>query len=127
MVPTGELFDRPVVKLVARGADGSFCLLPRHADVVAALVPGIAVATDVDGVEHFIAADEGLLVKVGPDVLVSVAHAVLGHDVDDLREALDARLAALDDEARRARSALARLEASALRGFLDLEQVHDVR
>ena len=126
MVPTRELIDESIVKIVARGADGAFCLLPRHADFVSALVPGIIVATRADGIERFLATDEGLLVKTGPDVLISVAHASAGDDVDSLRKALDARFDALDDEARRARTALARLEASTLRGFLDLERARHV-
>lgn len=132
MVPTRELVDLKIVKLVARGANGAFCLLPRHADFVTALVPGIVVITYANGaegadrIERFIATDEGLLIKCAAEVFVSVAHAVVGDDIDLLRETLDARLGALDDEARRARSALARLEASTLRGFLDLETARHV-
>lgn len=126
MVPTHELVDRPIAKLIARGRDGAFCLLPRHVDFVSALTPGIMAATGIDGKEVFIATDEGLLVKTGADVLVSVTHAIEGSDIGRLREALDEQLGAIDDEERRARTALARLEANALRGFLDLERMGHV-
>ena len=122
MVPTHELIDFAIRKLVARGIDGAFCLLPRHIDFVSALVPGILVVTPVSGAARYVAIDEGLLVKIGDDVLVSVAHAMVGDDLAELRSALDARRNAIDEESRRARTALARLEARALRGVFDLER-----
>ena len=41
LLPTEILVDEEVVKVVAEAQNGSFCLLPRHIDFVAALVPGL--------------------------------------------------------------------------------------
>ena len=65
VLPSGVLLDQEVVKVVAEAENGSFCLLPRHVDFVAALVPGILAFTPAQGDEAFLATDEGVLVKCG--------------------------------------------------------------
>lgn len=122
LLPTELLLDTEAVKVVAEAPNGWFCMLPRHVDFVAALVPGILLFTAPTGGERFLAIDEGSLVKRGRDVLVSVTNAVTGEDFDTLQQAVDQNFRALDEEARAARSALARLEAGALRRLLELER-----
>src|ERR1022692_997284 len=74
-----------VSRIVAETREGSFGLLPRRLDCVAALAPGILTyQTESDG-EVFVAVDEGVLVKTGPDVLVSVRRALDGADLGQLR------------------------------------------
>lgn len=41
LLPANLLLDAPVHKVVAVASNGSFCLLPKHADFVTSLVPGI--------------------------------------------------------------------------------------
>lgn len=122
LLPDRALIDELTPKVLACAADGWFCLLPRHADYVTALVPGILVFLRADGAERFAACDEALLVKVGNDVRVSTPKAAIGDDLRTLQRALETELLTLDEESRRARSALARLEASALRSFIELER-----
>jgi F-type H+-transporting ATPase subunit epsilon len=67
-----------VSRIVAETRDGSFGLLPHRLDCVAALAPGILTyETNGDGTVY-LAVDEGVLVKAGADVLVSVRHAIGG-------------------------------------------------
>lgn len=120
--PTGVLLDVPAVKVVAEAQNGLFCLLPRHVDFVAALVPGILYYTSADGDERLVAVDEGALVKCGVEVLVSTTNAVLGTDLTALQAMVAETFLELDDDERRARSALARLESSAIRRLLELER-----
>lgn len=69
-----------VSRIVAETRDGSFGLLPHRLDCVAALTPGILIyQTEADG-EVFLAVDEGILVKAGAEVLVSVRRASGGTD-----------------------------------------------
>ena len=121
LLPTRILVDCPVTKVVAEAENGSFCLLPRHVDFVAALTPGILSYTTADGDEEFAAIDEGVLVKHGPDVLVSVRDAVRGTDLGLLRMTLNDSFEALDDREKRARGALARMEADFVRRFIELQ------
>ncbi len=54
LTPTETVMDEVVVKINAEGPDGLFCLLPRHRDWVATLVPGILGLTTPDGGEVFV-------------------------------------------------------------------------
>jgi F-type H+-transporting ATPase subunit epsilon len=120
-LPTGTLIDATARKIVAEAEDGAFCLLPRHADWVAALVPGILLYTDADGTEVLCAVDSGTLVKAADDVRVACFNAVPGDDLSTLREMVQDAFHSLDEHEREARSALARLEAGTLRRFMDWE------
>ena len=122
LLPTEILVDEEVAKVVAEAQNGSFCLLPRHIDFVAALVPGLlSFVKTADGAEEFLAADEGLLVKCGPQVLVSTRQAVRGGELGLLRETVEKTFKVLTDQEKRTRSALANLEANFIRRFLKLE------
>ena len=122
LLPTQVLVDEPVTKIVAEAANGSFCLLPRHADFVAALVPGILSFWTGDGTESFAATDEGALVKCADQVLVSTFNAVRGSDLGGLREMVAERFVELDEHERLARTALARLEAGTIRRFMEMQE-----
>jgi F-type H+-transporting ATPase subunit epsilon len=103
-----------VSRIVAESGDGSFGLLPNRLDCVAALVPGILTyELEAEG-EVYVAVDEGVLVKTGADVLISVRRALGGQDLGRLREAVEKEFLTLDDNERCVRSAMARLEASVL-------------
>lgn len=106
-----------VQRIIAETGRGSFGLLPRRLDCVAALVPGILTyETETEG-EVYVAMDEGVLVKTGPEVLVSVRRAIGGTDLGRLREAVERDFVALDDRERNVRSVLARLESGFVRRF----------
>ena len=121
LLPSHVLVDEDVTKVVAEAENGWFCLLPRHADFVAALVPGILVFTTTDGAEGLVAIDHGVLVKCASEVLVSVWRGAMGEDLESLRAVVEREFLALDDRERTARGALARLEAGVVRRFVELE------
>ena len=123
LLPTEILVDEEVTKVIAAGGNGFFCLLPRHIDFVAALAPGLLsfVKAD-DGSEEFLAVDEGILVKCGPEVLVSTPKAVRGPELGTLQETVANTFKVLTDQEKQARSALANLEANFIRRFLKLEE-----
>jgi F-type H+-transporting ATPase subunit epsilon len=109
-----------VSRIVAETRDGSFGLLPHRRDCVAALTPGILTyESDADG-EVFVAVDEGVLVKTGPDVLVSVRRALGGTDLGQLRDAVEREFVTLDAHDHSVRSVMARLEAGFVRRFASL-------
>ena len=99
-----------VSRIVAESRDGAFGLLPHRLDCVAALAPGILVfETEAEG-EFYMAVDEGILVKTGTDVLVSVRNAIGGTDLGQLRKAVEQEFLALDEQEKSVRSVLAKLE-----------------
>lgn len=121
LLPTEVLIDLEVSKVCAEAENGSFCLLRRHIDFVAALVPGLLSIETESGQETFLAVDEGILVKCGPEVLVSTRHAVQGPDLGDLKKTVEQEFRVLDEREKQTRSVLARLEASFVRRFIKLE------
>lgn len=106
-----------VSRIVAETREGAFGLLPRRLDCVAALVPGILIyETESDG-EVFLAVDEGVLVKTGPDVLVSVRRALGGADLGQLHDAVEQEFLALSEHEQNLRSVMAKLESGFLHRF----------
>jgi len=106
-----------VLRIVAEMREGSFGLLPHRRDCVAALAPGILIyETEAEG-EVYVAVDQGVLVKAGPDVLVSVRHATGGTDLDQLHDSVEQEFLTLDEHERSMRLVLAKLEAGFLRRF----------
>jgi len=112
-----------VLRIVFETHDGAFGLLPHRRDCVAALVPGILVYETVAGGEVFIAVDGGVLVKTGPDVLVSVRRAMGGGTLAQLRQAVEQEFLSLDAHEQNVRSVLAKLESGFLRRFATFQ--HD--
>lgn len=106
-----------VSRIVAETREGSFGLLPHRLDCVAALVPGILIYQTESGGEVFVAVDEGVLVKAGPDVLVSVRRAIEGTDLRQLRDAVEKEFLTLDEREKSARLVVAKLETGFLRRF----------
>jgi F-type H+-transporting ATPase subunit epsilon len=99
-----------VTRIVAESYEGSFGILPNRLDCVAALVPGILTFVTESGSEIYVAVDEGLLVKTGPEVLVSVRNAIGGAELDQLREAVEQEFLTLDEHEQSVRAVLARME-----------------
>ena len=104
-----------VSRIVAETRDGSFGLLPHRLDCIAALTPGILVYETQAGKEVFVAVDEGVLVKTGADVLVSVRRAQSGTDLQQLRQAVEREFQAVDKEDKDMRAVMAKLETGFVR------------
>lgn len=104
-----------VSRIVAETGEGSFGVLPHRLDCVAALVPGILIyETESEG-EVFLAVDEGLLIKVGAKVQVSVRRAVAGTDLDSLRKKVEEDFMIRDESEQGMRSVMAGLETGFMR------------
>ncbi len=115
-----------VSRVVAETREGSFGLLPRRLDCVAAITCGILTyETEQDG-EVYVAMDEGVLVKTGPQVRVSVRRAIAGNDLDQLRQAVEQEFRTHDAHEQNVRSVMAKLESGFLHRFASLEHGHRV-
>ncbi|MGA7750569.1 MAG: F0F1 ATP synthase subunit epsilon [Gallionella sp.] len=111
-----------VKRIVAETPQGSYGLLPHRLDCVAVLEPGILTYETETGGEIYMAVDEGVLVKAGPDVLVSVRNAIGGMDLGQLREAVAREFMNLDEGEKLVRAVLARLESGFVRRFAEFHR-----
>jgi F-type H+-transporting ATPase subunit epsilon len=104
-----------VARIIAETREGSFGLLPHRLDCVAALVPGILTYETKEDGTVYVAVDEGVLVKTGADVLVSVRHAIGGTDLSQLHEAVKREFMTIDEQERDVRAAVASMESGFVR------------
>jgi F-type H+-transporting ATPase subunit epsilon len=111
-----------VLKIIAETQKGSYGFLPNRLDCIAPLVPGILAYETAEERETCIAVDQGILIKTGPKVVVSVRHALGGFDLGQLRSAVEKEFLNLDERERSVRGALAKLESSFIRRYLELQR-----
>jgi len=111
LLPSGLFLERSgVQRLVAETRQGLFGVLPHRLDCAAALVPGILTYESEKDGEHFVAIDDGVLLKTGSDVVVAVRNASAGANLGDLRRAVDELYSDLNENKRNTRSVLTKLE-----------------
>ena len=121
ILPHEVFLDEKVEKIVAEGHNGYFGLLPKHIDFVSALTAGIlCYLPQQQNTETFIAVDEGVLLKRGSKVIVSTRRAIKGKDLGSLEQTVHEKFHKLTDEEKRARSAMARLESTLARRFIEV-------
>jgi len=124
LLPFGIFAEKTgVTRIVAETREGSFGLLPHRLDCVAALVPGILIYQAESGGEVFVAVDEGVLVKTGLDVLVSVRNAIGGTDLGQLHKAVDREFRDLNEREQSVRSVMAKMESGFIRRLAEFH--HD--
>ena len=112
-----------VTRIIAETPNGAFGLLPQRLDCVAALEPGILIYETHGNDAMYVALDEGILVKSGQNVLISVRNAIAGTDLPQLRAAVEREFLTLDEQEQSLRSVMVKLESSLVRRFADFR--HD--
>lgn len=110
-----------VLSVVAETHKGLFGLLPRRLDCVTALVPGILTYKTESDEEVYVAVDEGVLVKAGQEVLVSVRNAIGGKDLTQLQEAVKQEFLTVHEHEMDVRSVLAKMENGLIRRLAELQ------
>lgn len=104
-----------VIRIVAESPNGFFGLLPERLDCTACLVPSVLLFETEQGGERYVAVDEGLLVKIGPDVHVSVRNAVILEGLGTLRQNLQNQMTSQTEQEKHLRSLLSKLEINFMR------------
>lgn len=120
LLPFGIFAEKSgVSRIIAETREGSFGLLPRRLDCVAAMTPGILIfETDEEG-EVYVAIDEGVLVKAGPEVLVSVRNAIIGTSLGILRETVEREFMSLNKREQGVRDVIIKMETGFFRRLVE--------
>ncbi|WP_205703878.1 F0F1 ATP synthase subunit epsilon [Candidatus Chloroploca sp. Khr17] len=122
LLPFGIFAEKTgVARIVAETRTGSFGLLPHRLDCVAALAPGILVYENEAEGEVCVAVDEGVLVKTGLDVLVSVRNAIGGTDLGQLRVAIEREFLTLNAQEQSLRAVMAKVESGFIRRLAEFD------
>jgi F-type H+-transporting ATPase subunit epsilon len=122
LLPFGIFTEKTgVMRIVAETHEGSFGILPHRLDCGAALAPGILIyETETEG-EAYVAVDEGVLVKTGLDVRVSVRNAIGGTDLGRLRDAVEREFMNLNEQEQSVRSVMAKMESGFIRRLAEFQ------
>ena len=110
-----------VLRIVAETGAGSFGILPNRLDCVSAISPGILTYQSQEDGTVYVAVDEGVMVKAGLDVLVSVRHAIGGTDLSQLHAAVKREFLTLDEQEKRVRIAVAKMESGLIGRLQELQ------
>jgi len=123
LLPYGVFADiKNVKKIVVETTAGSYGILPRRLDCTAALVTGILLyETESEG-EKYIAVNEGILIKAGERVSISVRHAIGDVPLGKLKAMVEKEMLELDELEINARTVMAKLETGFLQSFQKLRK-----
>ncbi|MBB1309469.1 F0F1 ATP synthase subunit epsilon [Pseudoalteromonas sp. SR41-8] len=123
LLPSQIFIDKTdISNIIVETSNGSYGLLPHRLDCVAVLTPGILTFSTIAEGEIFVAVDEGVLVKTGLDVLVSVRNALVDSDLTKLRAAVEQDFLAINEQALQVRAVMAKLESGFLHKFVSFKQ-----
>jgi len=111
-----------VSRIVAETSEGSFGILPLRLDCVAALAPGILTYADERDGEVYVAVDEGVIVKTGFDVLVSVRNAIGGTCLEQLRATVERDFLKLNEQQKSAHQFMDKMESDLMRRLAELRR-----
>jgi F-type H+-transporting ATPase subunit epsilon len=109
-----------VSHIIAETLDGSLGLMPHRLDCVAALMPGILSYTTRENRTCYLAIDEGVLIKSGDEVSISVRRAIGGTGLKELHQAVIREYRTLDAQAREIRSVVGKMESSLMARIAEL-------
>ncbi|MFA5668332.1 MAG: F0F1 ATP synthase subunit epsilon [Balneolaceae bacterium] len=111
-----------VSKIIVETTNGSYGILPQRLDCTAALIPGILqYETEDDGVKY-IAINDGILIKTGRNVMISVRNAIGNAPLGKLQALVEQEMTELDEIEINARTVMAKLETGFLRNFQKLRK-----
>ena len=109
ITPNTMLVENDFDKVNADGNQGNFCVLPRHVDYLAPLIPGILILTDSEGNQRFFANDFGTLIKCGSEVRINVLRAIESESLEHLQNTVTRRFRKMDETERAGAAAVASL------------------
>ncbi len=106
-----------VSSITIETSEGSYGMLPHRLDCVAALVPGILTYEIESEGPKYVAVDEGVMIKAGTLVLVSVRNAIGGADLGKLGDKVKNDFNKQDESKIKVRSVMAKLEGGFIYSF----------
>lgn len=120
--PIELILETEILKVDFEAIDGFFTLLPRHTDFVSALAPCVVSYQTPNKKTAYMACNQGVIVKKGPDVQISTKLAVLGDDLEKLRKTIEIDFKQMEEIRKESNKTMARLELGLTKGLMQLHQ-----
>ncbi|MDR3614383.1 MAG: F0F1 ATP synthase subunit epsilon [Candidatus Obscuribacterales bacterium] len=122
LIPAGVFAQiENVAKVTLNTRDcGNICLLPHRLDCIAALSAGLLTYTEDGKSNTYLAIDDGVMVKTGLNVLVSVRNAFRGDDLKTLHKLIEQQFIDLSQEEQKYRLTSKKLESNLLSRLVEL-------
>lgn len=118
-IPYKTILSQTVNKITAPGSHGEFQILPKHIDATWTLKTGIlTITTDRD---IYFAISQGVAVKEGDTVYISTFQAIAGNSLEELSETVEESLNILNEQEKKAREVLIRLETDTIKRFIEID------
>ena len=114
--------DFYIARIKAEAPNGWFGMLPKHVDFVTVLLPGVLTFVPSGRDAEYLAIDQGIMVKCGPEVSISTRVAVRGTSLEQLKRDVEARFVAEEERKKKTLASELKLEADLVRGLLELEK-----
>lgn len=122
-IPTEVILEKTgVIRIVVETVSGSFGILPLRLDCAACLIPGVLIFETEEEGECFVAVDEGILTKTGPDVRVSVKNAVVADTLESIEEIVKEHYLVRSEQEKKIRSMLAKLESDFIKNMKEFSR-----
>lgn len=120
--PLGTVLKTKIKKVTFETLNGYYTLMPKHIDFVSAMNANIVRYTTVENEEKFVACHQGIVVKKGNDVTISVQKAVKSDTLDELQKTILIDFKESEEQRKELNTAMARLEVGLVRGFTQLKE-----
>lgn len=111
---------KSVKRIVIETTAGSYGILPRRLDCIAALEAGILLYETEDEGEKYVAINEGILIKTSNEVMISVRNAIGDAPLGELKKIVREEMIALGELEVDARTVMAKLETGFLQNLQKL-------
>ncbi len=118
--PQDIIFQGEATKVSAEGDNGFFAMLPKHIDYAVSLPPSILTITNGNKTRLF-AHDQGILTKIGDHVRISCFRVIEGNNLKSLANVVKDEFFDIQEEEKKARTNLARLEGTVAKLILQLK------
>ncbi|MFP4362468.1 MAG: F0F1 ATP synthase subunit epsilon [Spirochaetia bacterium] len=121
LVPQKILIEQNAEKITADSLHGVFTILEHHIDCACLLSPGVIIIKNGDK-ETFIANDEGVLLKNGEVVNVSVRRGIICDSLDNIDELVEQEFLERSETQKKLQTALTRLEINFTKQLIEMKK-----
>jgi len=84
--PLETILDEEVKKISLKGKEGSYSIFPNHLDYISSIKTNVLYYVDKHNKTYYVAINEGILVKCGNHVKLSVFSGIKGTDIKELEK-----------------------------------------